>query len=548
MPHVTMYVCLFSGRRKRPDSSADGGRCAPAPAVSVLLLPLLLLPLLTSADGSGQQELAQISPNLTLPYLQHLINNARDGRSIYSSHSSQSQIRPSPCISSRSGRRGVCMFVWECVKKGGEPVGICTDRFMFGGCCEMPDELAMTPTAGPQELMTAAASTAHADVDGWTSLLETAGAGTSAEEPATAPLDWPELPQVIPERPSVQENEVGSGPVALTKPWPRPTRPTRPTRPPPASITFPSTTTEAVPSTTQTSTSTASTSTAAALLETAASQSSAPSVQWVNVQDTLPDPGGDLPAADHHHNNHNHHHYHQSDHHHSDNHRSDYYHRSAADEGHATRRSRKSCRIVGGKNAPFGSFPWQVSVRRTSFFGLSTTHRCGGALLNEQWVATAGHCVDDLVLSQIRIRVGEYDFGSVQEPFPYQERNAAGKFVHPKYNFYSFEYDLALVKLERPVDLAPNVHPICLPGNDDRLVGENATVTGWGRLSEGGTLPSILQQGDSGGPLQVRGKDGRWFLAGIISWGIGCAEPNLPGVCTRISKFTDWVLKKVATE
>ena len=52
-------------------------------------------------------------------------------------------------------------------------------------------------------------------------------------------------------------------------------------------------------------------------------------------------------------------------------------------------------RIVGGKNAAFGAFPWQVSVRRTSFFGLSTTHRCGGALLNEQWVATAGHCVDE---------------------------------------------------------------------------------------------------------------------------------------------------------
>lgn len=248
---------------------------------------------------------------------------------------------------------------------------------------------------------------------------------------------------------------------------------------------------------------------------------------------------------------------------------------------------RHEIRIVGGRNAQFGVWAWQVSVRRTSFFGFSSTHRCGGALLNENWIATAGHCVDDLLTSQIKIRVGEYDFSSIQEPYPFAERGVAKKVVHPKYNFFTYEYDLAMVRLDSPLEYAPHIVPICLPGSDDLLIGENATVTGWGRLSEGGTLPSVLQevsvpivsndkcknmflragrheyipdifmcagfdnggrdscQGDSGGPLQVKGKDGRYFLAGIISWGIGCAEANLPGVCTRISKFVPWILQTV---
>lgn len=99
-----------------------------------------------------------------------------------------------------------------------------------------------------------------------------------------------------------------------------------------------------------------------------------------------------------------------------------------------------------------------------------------------------------LLTSQIRIRVGEYDFSSVQEELPYVERSVAKKVVHPKYNYFTYEYDLALVQVDKAFEFEPHISPICLPASDDLLIGENGTVTGWGRLSEGGTLPSILQE------------------------------------------------------
>jgi len=45
-------------------------------------------------------------------------------------------------------------------------------------------------------------------------------------------------------------------------------------------------------------------------------------------------------------------------------------------------------------------------------------------------------------------------------------------------------------------------------------------------------------QGDSGGPLYDAKKN---VLIGIVSWGIGCANPNYPGVYARISEAIDWI-------
>ena len=79
-----------------------------------------------------------------------------------------------------------------------------------------------------------------------------------------------------------------------------------------------------------------------------------------------------------------------------------------------------------------------------------------------------------LLLSKIRIRIGEWDFSSTSEPHKNVERKVTKKIVHPDYNFFTYENDLALLKLEKRVTFQDNIIPICLPANDDLLVGKCA--------------------------------------------------------------------------
>ncbi|KAF2899492.1 hypothetical protein ILUMI_06683 [Ignelater luminosus] len=232
-------------------------------------------------------------------------------------------------------------------------------------------------------------------------------------------------------------------------------------------------------------------------------------------------------------------------------------------------------RLVGGKDAEIEDHPYQLSIE----FG--NVHFCGASLIRPKVAVTAAHCLEEVGgdNTYLSVRAGSslvHEGGQVA--------NILEIYDHPKFDTDIGDYDVSVILLDQSFVLGAGVQTIPLqPVNEEIPTGTVATVTGWGTLHEKGPYPDKLQQvqvakiefskcvelyshhnrtvadtmvcfgfikggkdtceGDSGGPLVING-----MLVGLVSWGLGCAQPNQPGLYTKIShpEINSYIKKCVA--
>ena len=239
--------------------------------------------------------------------------------------------------------------------------------------------------------------------------------------------------------------------------------------------------------------------------------------------------------------------------------------------------------IVNGVEATPHSWMWIASLESSS------ESFCGASIINREWVLTAAHCCVDSDFSENGyVIVGHHDMNDVSDGVG--NRLAVLEIhIHDDYDAEYLTNDICLLKVEQ-IKLSDSTGIVCLPDPGDHViphVTNKCFVAGWGLLEyDNSTAPSKLQsvgvniysdeycmkhastdttaflktdyqfcaghlkggkdacQGDSGGPL-ICVEKGEPVQYGITSWGVGCAEPNNPGVYTQLAHYIDWMKETI---
>ncbi|XP_028392258.1 plasminogen-like [Dendronephthya gigantea] len=242
-------------------------------------------------------------------------------------------------------------------------------------------------------------------------------------------------------------------------------------------------------------------------------------------------------------------------------------------------------RVIGGHVAPNNSWPWLVNFIDKD----DTLQYCSGVIIAKRWILTVAHCfifygpdgsVVTFPVTKYKYIIADHRYNVTDHhEFTVQPSML---FIHPKYkigdDFQPGDYDIALIKLKRPLRFFPQVNRACLPVKNTIFnTTSSCFLAGWGNTVNttdyyrspvlkqvqlklvplkncnsktvyNGIIPSRYRcagypqggkdgcYGDSGAPLQCN-IHGSWTVAGIMSWGSECAAPNRYGVYVDVLQF-----------